>query len=512
MSEQLPLSSAEPPKEETPLGRADQKWESPEGKPLWGVLTNRWNLLEFLSRGLVVPSASIAKYYDDLLRLTPGRIPVVAAPVSDELVGGVTGDNADVIFPVFIQFEKHDESPPAIRMSDAVAVHFRSQRDLQEHSAREFENIPRELEARVSPELFGNGSQTLASIAELSKPSESRVEELERCSRWSAAVLLGAAAVARNADAATASAVACLLSGKKWGKPAGCAHLRAIQPLREGGHILSGRNLEQKLFASIARRLCAEGHPGDPVAFVQSVKDELDLDEKSARALDKIAAILDGDEEFQPFRGTGSPVAKALLITLLRKDPTKLLPWAAESANADPPTLLTTGVMMGLARGRHLLPTSMRVEEIDRALADVEFAAAMGTPWKQDVVTNTLESGDSTVHRVQAGAVRFDLAEPPPTLHERVAGADFNNPAVLSACLAIARANGWSSAIRTRIAKHRGFEVTSKNEIVLNGDAEITVELIPQEFTTAFTTHEATGPLEENLLRALSSAPQGDNS
>jgi hypothetical protein len=510
MSEQLPLGTPSPDEFEMtrpPTAAADVDAASSNEPSMQGVLTNRWNLIEFLSRRLIVPEAAFTKCYDDLLKLTPGRIPLVDAPVSAQLIDAVTGEDSQVIFPVFIEVNGHDRNanPAAIRWSDTFAVHFRSERDLREHSAREFANVPTGINALVSPDLFGPGAQYLESISQPSTaPDPDTSGSLDRSTRWAAALLLGTAAIANHADAGTAAAVGRLLDDKKWGK-ADCPHLQPIRSMRLGKEIRSGRNLEQKLFAAIARRLCSEGHPGDPVEFVLSLKDELELDDKSSRAIDKIAAIVDGEEEFHPFRGGGSTVAKALLVVLLRREPKNLMPWAAEHAKADPATLLTAGIFMGLARGRHVLPVASRPDTLDKALVEIEFAAATSQTWSEDVSISAQSTGETVVHRIIAGAIHIELSEPPPTLHDRLVGADLADPAIAAGCLAVARDRGWAKAIRTRIRKHSGFHVTSRNEIVLQGEPEITVELVPQAFMDALAGDEIDGPLVENLRKILTS-------
>ena len=55
--------------------------QPPDASPLLFV-TNRYNLLEFLSAGYVLPVSGIQKYYADLLELSPGRLPLLRGSVT----------------------------------------------------------------------------------------------------------------------------------------------------------------------------------------------------------------------------------------------------------------------------------------------------------------------------------------------------------------------------------------------------------------------------------------------
>lgn len=436
-------------------GGASSPGESPEAPDTRGVLTNRWNLIEFLSRRLIVPSEAFVKYYDDLLRFTPGRVPIVATPLSEEMVAAVTGDDPDVTFPVFIELdgEALDASPVVIPWTRVRTVHFRDDRERGEHSAREFDNVSASPRLAVSPGLFTGGSETPESLVAAEGEAVGSVSEaLDLAARWSGAVVTGIHALSRNGDRSSALALARLLDGRSWGK-VGCAHLQVLQPMRSGQPPADGEGLERRVFSEVVRSFVADGLPGDPVSFVRTVGDRVELDDESRRAFDRIAEILDGDVEFKPFKGSGLPVAKGLLMALLRKQPDRLLPWAVDQARADPATILTAAVLLGLAAGRHTLSRNLRPDDLDAALALVECSAAERSVRRGSAsVESSKPSQDgSSTHTISlAGFPDIRLIEPPEPLLALVSAAEPLDPELQEACIALAVAQGWTEALALR--------------------------------------------------------------
>jgi hypothetical protein len=421
-----------------------------------GVLTNRWNLIEFLSRRMIVPSDAITKYYEDLLHHVPGRVPIVSAPVSDELLSAVSGDDA-VVFPVFLELTAGWEpgTTTAIPLADITAIHFRTGRDLEEHRARKFSNVGDSPPLKVTPDLFRGGDQTLAHIAE--RPPKTRKRQataLRWASSWSGAVVVGLTGVDTDANADASAALARLLDGRPWGRLKAAAHLGALTSLRSGRPPRAGKDLESRLFSYIAERFATDGLPGDALGFVRALPEHIEIDDRTAAAFKKICDILDGEIEFRPFRRTGSPVAKGLLIALLRGKPERLQPWATEVAHADPVSTLTAGVLLGLAAGRHTLPEDMRVPPLDLALANVELAAMTGA-------SMTGMSEVEAEHSDAGGGVRYTIRvegfpdiyldeRAPVSLNDLLAEASPLTDEVEALCVRLAVEQGWFKALSIR--------------------------------------------------------------
>src|SRR4051794_33869898 len=81
----------------------EQANESAAEEPLLFV-TNRYNLLEFLSAGYLLPVYGIPKYYADLLALCPGRLPLVRGGVSASVSAEVSKEDPTA-FPVALTVE-----------------------------------------------------------------------------------------------------------------------------------------------------------------------------------------------------------------------------------------------------------------------------------------------------------------------------------------------------------------------------------------------------------------------
>ena len=116
------------------------------------LVTNRYNLLEFLSAGLVLPQPAISKYYVDLLQMAPGRLPLVRGPVHSTVVDHVSSEDPTA-FAVVLEVDSAllgDSAVPArtatvgrhalsaqeadiwapagvLPLSAICAIHFRSQ-------------------------------------------------------------------------------------------------------------------------------------------------------------------------------------------------------------------------------------------------------------------------------------------------------------------------------------------------------------------------------------------------
>ena len=162
-------------------------------------LTNRYNLLEILAAGAITPREGYSKYYEDLLALAPGRVPLVRGPLSKALCELVMGGETDV-FPVAIEIAPESLSgiskgmdklgallvrapsgeltknassndatimalAPAqtIPLTAVIRAHFRSDGERREHERRSYENVPMNLvPLEVTPSLFHDGARGLS--------------------------------------------------------------------------------------------------------------------------------------------------------------------------------------------------------------------------------------------------------------------------------------------------------------------------------------------------------------
>lgn len=153
-------------------------------------LTNRHNLLEALASGMIAARDSYTKYYDDLLALSPGRVPLVRAPLAADVCELASGGESNA-FPVALELDPDffpagpmpalgpldgiarvgDSnaaawiSPSPIPLSAVKTVHFRSANERKEFERRQYENVPSlSMPVAVSPHLFEGGSTPAADL------------------------------------------------------------------------------------------------------------------------------------------------------------------------------------------------------------------------------------------------------------------------------------------------------------------------------------------------------------
>src|SRR4051812_2852012 len=123
---------------------------------MW-FLTNRMNLNGILSSRLVGPRASYAKYYRDLLEITPGYVPLLTAPPSSDLVEFASSrtQTGPVLLELSDRINASSEAvvlAGAIPFTEVVAIPLPNERSLREHTARRYANIHQhEHLLRVTP-------------------------------------------------------------------------------------------------------------------------------------------------------------------------------------------------------------------------------------------------------------------------------------------------------------------------------------------------------------------------
>lgn len=442
-SEALPVSSTEP------AGRSGP----PQGESMRGVLTNQRNLREFMSRRLIVPREAFTKYYDDLLLLTPGRIPIVSSPVSVELVEAVTS-SADNIYPVFIELEElgPDPSLEILGWSSVKAVHFLSREHRREFEGHLFENVPSEHFFEVSPECFEGGSGTTTDYQESpQRGTDSKVERLQRAAQWSAAILRALQlAQTHIGSEAVVEALAAFFDDRPW--PEDYKHLEPIRALRTGSEIRGGRSSEQKLFSVIAKSFIEQGRPADPSSFIQELLNRTDLDQDHVEQLRRVDQLLSLEETFNGwnFSDKGTSVIRGLYMVLVRSTGTdKLGDWALDEAGARDQDILTAAVLFGLCQARHTLSLDVRPPELDQYLAGVEQSAWLN---ESDELTPVSISGPqiidgSKIRELRIGTVIVGVPEPPASLVDLVTDADLTNEHIKTACIDLIKSEGWGDEV-----------------------------------------------------------------
>jgi hypothetical protein len=471
-----------------------------------GVLTNRWNLLEFLSRRLITPFGSFEKYYDDLLRYEPGAVPIVDTPLSQELVAAVCGPDAEeTVFPVFLELGSvKDRSPQVVETAQVVALHFRSQRDLDEHAARDFDNVPPGPPLVVSPSLFDGGDGAIPSPAASTGDTDELLSELRLLDRFTGAVAL--AAVEEVGTSNEAQALARLMDGGAWGD-ASCPWLATISSRVHGTPPPPIDSPNDRLMARLCERLVELDVLGDPVRFARALLEELGDGpgaEDLQPGLSRIIDILDGEADFQRFTEKGLAVVKATLMLLMRPEPGDLVEWTIGDSGADPATRLTALFLCGLLHGRRVLSTRLRPEGLDAALAAWE---ARRVAHQASVACKVSSSGRS--HEVtQKGETLRVLVEPDQPLPELLAVADLEQVDIAKACAELAVRHGWTDLVTTIVEIPDGCVITVGGRTVeVPGVPVIRRRLVAEELLRRLADPVTwTGP-EADRLRTMIDVP-----
>jgi hypothetical protein len=526
------------------------------------LVTNRYNLLEFLSAGLVLPQPAISKYYVDLLQLAPGRLPLVRGPVHSTIVEQVSSEDptafavalevdpallGDSTVPAraatagrsALSAEEADIWAPAgvLPLGAICAIHFRSQEELDEHTAREYENIESSIPLEVSPGLFEGGSVSLdelgAFLAELDDVSSDLGDRLELSDRVTGAHCL--MLFAAPADLATLRQLVRFVVGKP--APKSQAQKGAVpgwlSPELLSGRATSAGGVDAALFGACCSVLRAIDRQAawralDVLNRVEKAVEEYELApedlEEIKRNLRPIASILRNERDFKPFEhGAGLDAAKAFLMVLLRPEPGRLFSWNVNESGADESVTILAAALVGLLRGHKKLSTEYRNVALDRFLAErvaVQTAATVPDAVKPMVAGEIVveaappsESSEAERAIVRLGSqVLVEKLVPTPGLLETLKGADLQDGSVRLIAIDLCREMGWTDCVQS-VVRAAGGEILpeAKGKFVtfrFPGLIDVEYVLDAKRFRSALDSNPAISPeIEATFLIRLKAAP-----
>jgi hypothetical protein len=359
--------------------------------------TNRYNLLEILSSGMVSPLAAYDKYYHDLLERSPGRIPLFAQSISEDVMAVCTSEGT-ATFPVIVELHSsavHDDRFPTIdkkgrggkavlgdergtawvvsgpfAIDEQCVIHFKSKEDLEEHRLQEYENIRHDdWTYRVSPLMFGGQGNTdvltwLSRLAPVNVPTpdDFRVVDKEG----------GAIALLSSGDDETSRAIGRYLLGDRTATdiPDHLSYL--VEGVRHNV------DRESRLFYAVVSTLRSfDPRTFAPTAFLEALfkTEELHHLRRSdhvfiTRGIDQLRKVLANEVEFVAFPAkSGSAVMRALMLLVLRPDPKRLAEWSPEEINAKGLTFALARLFVGYLYGRKRMPVWYRPKDVDRQIA-----------------------------------------------------------------------------------------------------------------------------------------------
>lgn len=464
---------------ESPLGgEALKAGGSDPGHGLY-YLTNRLNLNGILSSRIISPRDSYQKYYLDLLDRSRGWVPLLTKPPSRDLIDAVTeerGAGAPVLIelPRIIDglvgsLENDVVFVAAVPLSQATAIHFRDQKTLREHRARNFSNVhPHDDLVRVTPHLFaGPGSLTWRDT-----PAGAAVVDWRGIDRLRGA-LSGAVASARSGEQLAIAAAALGASEIQDGAEApGWLRLNYLPFPPRGEPDLSPGNADAVVFRSICAVLSATDttdawNRRDVLDAIQTevfAAPRLTETDRAliARDLALIRAVVDVERDFEPFKATGDRLTStsALLLVMLRPELAELLDWSERETGADDATQVVAGIFAGCLRGLARENYQLRSAVFDDLTAAWAANLVLGTGDSFPDVK--LRASDRRTELVVEGQV---LRAAPPLLPDpATVYRGLNEPGREALRLVVAEALGWR--ITTTVRVEGGASVEEDGDVL----------------------------------------------
>jgi hypothetical protein len=368
------------------------------------LLPVNWrNALAYYAQGLVIPREALGRYREDLLGLTPRRLPL--------LTGGISGSVARMCasgpdeFPVALEVgsdvsvrgEELDigSSCAAVAPSGAIPtshvtrIHVRSDREREEFRIRRYRNIDTEhLPVTVSQSLFGHGGVEAEPLSAwlrgLPQPAPLNQRDLIGRQCVSGALMLVLASV--PPDPGVLESAGKLLENVVGRSVMPDALTALSDALAEIGWISSGDDLS--ICATALEILAEMSGPEPPVAseVLTRMREQVvnrNMSDKTLvmAYLDRMLAINRGDVAFTPFRRPGGlRAAKALLLFLLRPDPAAVGTWLDEDINAEAQVIALAAICAGIAHRSTGLPNELRGSEVLQHLLFDWTATGVGGP------------------------------------------------------------------------------------------------------------------------------------
>lgn len=462
-------------------------------------LTNRMNLNGILSSRLVAPRESFQKYYTDLLQQTPGWVPLLReAPTAwqIEAVTSERGAGAPVIveFPLDVVGKVKSDVPvvyvPAVALSEAVAIHLPSERDLRGHRARGYSNVhPHDGLLRVTPELFQSDASDSVTII---PPSPAPAVDWRRIDRIRGAVNAAFGSVTSGEQLALAAALVgatklpAVVSVPPWFgwldlDDHAAPDSRPEPDIRQPDHVAF-----RAAYDVLGDRDVTEAwNPNEVLDAVEGRVREAGLAEGAAdamvRNLGRVRSIVNVEVDFEPFRPSARALfsAKALLLVLLRQELDQLLAWSDEETGADDATRIVAAVLAGRLRGLSRESTELRSLELDDLTAAWAVrVAGGGSPFlgKARFIANSR----GTSLKIDGVEVATQSALLPDLLSKYQKTADAKKEATR---IKVSRAMGWP--VTHRLSVPSGAATSEEGgvlTILTPGEVELTISVDEEEF------------------------------
>ncbi len=417
------------------------------------VLTNRNNLVEFLTYGAIRPPSLMDKYYADLADACPHALLLLREDPSPDLAAQVTRDSSTA-FPVLLELTSGTPPgavsigptdvlpacaivPGVIPLSRVLTVHFRSATDLMEFQMRDFSDVrDGQVRTEISSERFegrvvdvdrlksvvGEAGQQVRSIAR---------ERLKVVDALAGSLLLAAgvtqlspepdyeplraalALLAENAEGpARARTIFETVAGPtRW---VGLSPHLMLNPEKASTTIVSltltPREIADGLLFNVALRYMSELEPNQfvPRTAASDIRERLETElttvenadgTRLLELLDLVNGVLRLTVELDSFPLSEDPVVTGLLYGLLRAGPDQVASWMARAGSTAPAVLAAS--FSGALYGRAGVPVALRGSaELERLI--------------DSLTKEALVAGDSKEMAAQSTADLFAIVREPP--------------------------------------------------------------------------------------------------
>ena len=439
----------------------------------WVAVLDEANVLEWLSSRLLTPKAAFVKHYADVLDVRDDLVPLVRSSVAGGLVAVASSGASGAC--VLVEVDEAAAIPvgdPRVAVLAPVtfdsvrALHMRSEQQRAEFLARRYENVEVDgLPIEISPELFAGRA-----------PGE---EDLRRALRGVARVRtavdhaladrLGGGRLMAVQAAADDRALRGLVQALLRIPPAKPSRQRArtpadwlvLGPALRRPSARKTASFDRQLYEDAAAEFLLRDRRGvlDPNAVVAAVDARMrrratlsqDDRERWAKARTWIEGLLSGTRPFNRFRSAEFRAEKALLLALVRSEPTEVLTWREEAIGAHADDLLLAAVLVGLAHGRKTAPVAMRPRTLDEALARRELFDLF--PTLEHAPREPVVEVDETAHGRCLSLNGMPIRQLPEQARTTalLASLDLTAPGLQDGILAVCRRKGWADLVRTSV-------------------------------------------------------------
>lgn len=474
------------------------------------VPTCRSNVLEWLSSGLITPKRAFAKYYEDALALREDVVPAMRVPVP---AGCLQVEGSVGNFPVLVEVDDaavrwlEDGSVgylPSTPLTVARALHFRDENERDEFEARVYDNVlATRVALAVSPEIFvPSPESSIAMIKGRLRDAEQgpTAAQFHVADRVSGARTVGMHAAMTSKEMLQWFSEAAFRTPARRPSRKKLKHPKdwlALSPSLADYRPAKNAAFDERLFLAAASVFLAHERADawDAQAVLDRISAKLATDDALSEADQKrwngartrAQAVLRGDEAFVGFKTDEYRSEKALLLALVRAGPMDVLTWRDEGVRADAFDLLVAAALAGLAHGRKALPTNLRPEPLDDALALRELADLDNRPVQLSVEARDDVEAGTLVLAIERRDV-FGASRPARTAAELLEELDLSDSSIAEALVALATDRAWDDAVETTI-RVRGMvglrAVRSDLEITMSGVPRVESKLRPVELKIA---------------------------